>query len=732
MMQVPINIDTLPATVPQVLCVDDDEVMLLLCTTALQARGFEITQATRGEQALALLHDLRPDVVVLDAMMPGLDGFETCRRLRDLPGLHAVPVLVMTGLDDDASIQRAFDAGASDFFVKSSLWTLLAQRLRYLLRASRNRIDLEQSQARLARAQELARIGSIEWRLGQAAPMISPEAQGVLGLDAGSTASWRELLRQVAPAHRPRLAMARRTAARRGTALACDVQVLTKTAGAPRVIHLEADRALDAVGKTSGYSGIVQDVTERLMAHQKISQLANFDALTDLPNRAQILQRAERAIEHARHAQHGVALLQINLDRFRGVNDTLGHAAGDELLREVARRLRTCVRHYDAPPSGEGTPTTTQAAHRLECAGRLGGDEFAALLPEAEDAQQAQAIAQRIVEALRAPIVVGGQECFITASVGLALFPRDALNAADLLRNAAVAVSAVKAQGSNAVLHFTPKLAGKGRERLELESALHKAIERNELVLHYQPKIDVGSASMVGVEALMRWQRGKVLMPPGDFIAVAEESGLIVEMSEWALGAAARQARKWKERFDFSDAIAVNLPNRMFERTDLVDMIHDAVTRAGTAHSALSIEITETGLMKDLHGVIPTLHRLEAIGVGISIDDFGTGYSSLAYLTTLPISELKIDRSFVRDLGRQRESTAVVTAIMALAQSLRLRVVAEGVETTEQMQILARMGCAIMQGFLFSRPLPADALEDWIERVMLPKTAPWVAAAAHA
>ncbi len=716
--------DLAPAA-PRVLIVDDDEVTLLICMTALQVRGFDMQQASGGEQALRLLHKWQPEIVVLDAMMPGLDGFETCRRLRATPGFEATPVLMLTGLDDDASIQRAFDAGATDFFVKSSSWTLLAQRLRYLLRAAINRIDLEQSRARLARAQELARIGSVEWRLSASEPALSQEARQVLGVNGDQNPSWRELLRKVTPQHRSRLAQARRQAARRGAALACDVQIETGTDATPSVIHIEADGPFDATGKPFGYSGIVQDVTERLAAN-KVHHLANFDALTDLPNRTQIVQRTERAIEFAQRSQHGVALLQINLDRFKMINDTLGHAAGDELLREAARRLRSCVRHYDAPPAADAARTGVLAAYRLECVGRLGGDEFAAVLPEVSDVQHAQGIAQRMVEVLHTPILVGGQECFVSASVGVALFPRDALNAADLLRNAGVAMSSVKAQGRNAAAQFSPKLAGRGRARLELESALHKAIERNELVLHYQPKVDVSGARMVGVEALMRWQRGSTLVAPGDFIPVAEESGLIVPMSDWALGEAARQSGLWRASFGFNDPIAVNLPNRLFERDDLVDTIHAAVTRAGVPHGALAIEITETGLMKDLQGVIPTLHRLEAIGVEVSIDDFGTGYSSLAYLTTLPLSELKIDRSFVRNLGKQRESTAVVTAIMALARSLRLRVVAEGVESAAQMEILARLGCVLMQGFLFSRALPPRELEVWIEQVMRAKQAPWL------
>src|SRR6185295_15113522 len=296
-------------------------------------------------------------------------------------------------------------------------------------------------------------------------------------------------------------------------------------------------------------------------------------------------------------------------------------------------------------------------SHRtLEAVGRLGGDEFVALLPEVVDERDAERVAGRILESMREPIFVAGQECFVTASVGIAMYPRDGMSVADLLRNSDVAMYSVKSQGRNSSSVYSPQLAGRGREKLELESALHKAIERNELVLHYQPKVDVRAAKMVGAEALMRWRHNGVLVPPADFIPLAEETGLIVSFSEWAIREAARQARVWQDSFGFADSIAVNLPIRMFGRTDLVEHIHNAVTTYGVPHHAIELEITETGLMKDLQNVIPSLHRLNEIGVEISIDDFGTGYSSLAYLTTLPISELKIDRSFVRDLGMTPQS----------------------------------------------------------------------------
>jgi diguanylate cyclase (GGDEF)-like protein len=722
--------DDLPGQ-PRVLLVDDDEVNLLLTSIALRERGFSVTEATSGEQALKVLADWVPDVVVLDALMPRMDGFETCRVLRGLPGFESLPVLMLTGLDDDASITRAYEAGATDFFVKSTQWSLLAGRLRYLLRSSRTRLELERSKSKLARAQDLARMGSFDWKRGQGGPLFSLEGLRVFGLGPGDALGFRAVLRMLPAAELNGFVTILHEVLKHSSVLATDIPV-TLFDGRQRIVHVEAEPEFNEHGSLIGYTGIVQDVTDRRLAEDKIRHLANFDALTGLPNRRQLIWRTERALEHARRLNHQVALLMIDLDRFKIINDTLGHGAGDELLVEVARRLRSCVRHSDQVMESSLESMGSRSHRTLEAVGRLSGDEFVALLPEVADERDAERVATRILDLMREPIFVFGQECFVTASVGIALFPRDGVSVADLMRNADVAMYAVKAAGRNSASLYRPALAGKGREKLELESALHKAIERNELVLHYQPKIDVRGAKMVGAEALMRWQRGGVLVPPGDFIPLAEETGLIIPLSEWAIREVARQARIWQDSFGFSDSIAVNLPSRLFERTDLVEHIHNAVTTYGVPHHAIELEITETGLMKDLQNVIPSLHRLNEIGVEISIDDFGTGYSSLAYLTALPISELKIDRSFVRDLGMTPQSSAVVTAIIALARSLGLRVIAEGVENLRQMEVLHRLGCGVMQGFLFSRPQPPEDIETWLQQTVLPRKAPWIGAASDA
>jgi predicted signal transduction protein with EAL and GGDEF domain/DNA-binding response OmpR family regulator len=715
---------------PEVLLVDDDEVNLLLTAIALRERGFAITESSGGEHALQLLADWAPDIIVLDAMMPGLDGFATCRRLRATPGYENVPVLMLTGLDDDASITRAYRVGATDFFVKSNQWSLLAGRLQYLLRASHTRLELERSQAKLARAQDLARMGSFDWRRqGQpgsgGALVLSAQGLRVLGYGPGEAIRLRAILRRVPTSERRSMLRLLQGVIQHSSVLATDVPVTLRD-GRQRIIHVEAEPEFNEHGHSVGYTGIVQDVTDRRVAEDRIRHLANFDALTGLPNRRQLVWRMERSIEHARRLGHQCAFLLIDLDRFKIINDTLGHAAGDELLMEVALRLRACVRHSEQVMEGALEAVGSRAHRSLEAVGRLGGDEFIALLPEIGDEQDAQRVANRILEVMRDPVLVGGQECFVTASVGIAIFPRDGTSVIDLMRNSDVAMYSVKSQGKDAAAVYSPQLAGRGREKLELESALHKAIEREELVLHYQPKIDVRSARMVGAEALMRWQRGGQLVPPGDFIPLAEESGLIMPLSEWALREAARQARIWQDSFGFADSIAVNLPSRLFERSDLVDLIHRHTTTYGVPHRAIQLEITETGLMKDLQTVIPSLHALNAFGVEIAIDDFGTGYSSLAYLTTLPISELKIDRSFVHDLGVTPQSSAVITAIIAVARSLGLRVIGEGVENLRQMEVLHRLGCSLMQGFLFSRAIPPDDLERWLKQTVLPRKAPWI------
>ncbi|MDP1534038.1 MAG: diguanylate cyclase, partial [Rubrivivax sp.] len=412
--------DANTAEQPDVLLVDDDEVNLLLTGLALRERGFRITEAASGEQALALLADWTPDIVVLDALMPGLDGFATCRQLRATSGFENVPVLMLTGLDDDASITRAYQAGATDFFVKATQWGLLAGRLHYLLRASRTRIELERSKAKLARAQDLARMGSFDWRRSEGGLMMSPEALRVFGRGPLERVSLRGLLRMVPQDDLRALLRLLHDVLQHSSVLATDVPI-TLYDGRQRIIHVEAEPEFNDQGQTIGYTGIVQDVTDRRIAEDKIRHLANFDTLTGLPNRRQLIWRAERALEHARRSQHQFAMLLIDLDRFKIINDTLGHQAGDQLLVQVAERLTKAVRDSDV-------------------VARLGGDEFVVVLTDIDTPVDAAHVADKIVRSIGLPYLIDAEELRTSPSIGICIFPDDAGEGQDLLKKADVAM----------------------------------------------------------------------------------------------------------------------------------------------------------------------------------------------------------------------------------------------------------------------------------------------------
>ncbi|BAL95083.1 putative bifunctional diguanylate cyclase/phosphodiesterase [Rubrivivax gelatinosus] len=699
---------------PEVLLVDDDEVGLLTTAIALRERGFSIIEATRGDEALAILQERKPDLVVLDAQMPGLDGFETCARIRAMPGFERLPIVMLTGLDDEASIKHAFDVHATDFYTKDKdralNWSLLARRLEYVLRAARTTVELDRSREKLARAQQLARMGSFEWRQGSGLA-LSREALEVLKVE-GRPPALRALLRRIPRAQRlPSLRLLRdRVAQRRPLD-----QDLTLDEGL-LVVHVAGKAEEDEHKRFVGYDGFLQDITDRHRAQSQSRYHAAFDMLTELPNRREFIRRADLALEASRRhgLRHKVALLQIDLDRFKQVNDTLGHQIGDDVLREVATRLRGCIR-YHAEIDDSAIEAAGPRAHRdLETVGRVGGDEFVVLLPEITDPADAERVAQRIVLALREPLrLAGGHERLVTGSVGVAIFPEDGETVQELHRNADLAMYEAKKERDSSMV-YGPGLL----KRPMLEAALPGAAERGELELHYQPQVDVASGRLVGVEALMRWRIDGRLVMPGDFIPLAEESGDILEMSKWALREAAQQARRWQADFGFDGTIAVNLPPKLFLRNDLIDLI-DQLTAEGRSR-LLSLEITETSLMRDVVGVGPALFRLHQIGVDVSIDDFGTGYSSLSHLSGLHCAELKIDRSFVAKLGIEPTAVHIVRTIIALARHLSLRVIAEGVETEHQVELLHSLECTRMQGYYIGRPVPAAQFEHWFATVDLP------------
>ncbi len=503
--------------------------------------------------------------------------------------------------------------------------------------------------------------------------------------------SREEFMRVVHPEDAERLARDLRTMPHGG--LDQELRVL-RPDGAVRWLRIQTFPLRDAEGRIYRIAGIGEDITERKEDEQRLRQMAHYDALTDLPNRTLFNQSLRRTLEHAGERGSTTGVLFIDLDRFKVVNDTLGHAAGDELLQQVAARLVECVRVRDV-------------------IGRLGGDEFALLLPNLEAASDAGIVAAKIIEALSQPFRLRNQEVFVTASIGITIFPDDATDAATLLRFADAAMYGAKEEGRNSYRFYTAEMNARAMERLDLENALRRALERKEFLLHYQPKFDLKTQRITGLEALLRWQRPDFgLVPPADFIPVLEDTGLIVPVGEWVIGEACRQIRAWEEEGLGALGVAVNLSPRQFYQRNLGGVIAETVRAHGVDPSLLEFELTETSLMLHADKTVRILEELGALGIRFAVDDFGTGYSSLAYLKRFPIDTVKIDRTFVRDIISDPDDAAITLAVITMAHALKLRVVAEGVETSEQLGFLGLNHCDEAQGYYFAEPLAPAALSS--------------------
>jgi diguanylate cyclase (GGDEF)-like protein/PAS domain S-box-containing protein len=435
----------------------------------------------------------------------------------------------------------------------------------------------------------------------------------------------------------------------------------------------------------------VRDITVRRQTEETLRNLAYLDALTGLPNRLLFHDRLMQSIERARRSRQMLAVLVVDLDRFKLINDSLGLEKGDQVLRAVADRLNRALRRSDT-------------------VARLGGDEFM-LLAAAASAEAAAKVAQKVLDTLRPPFSVNGHELTTGASIGIALFPHDGDDADTLIKNADTALSRAKEQGRNHYQFYTNDMNATAFERLMLESRLRKALEQGELVVHYQPQLSFETGRIVGVEALVRWFHPDLgMVPPAEFIPLAEETGLIVPIGEWVLRTACRDGRRWQEMGFAPLRVAVNLSARQFQQRDLVESVGRVLEETSLPATDLELELTESVIMRDAAESVRRLRELTALGIQLAVDDFGTGYSSLGYLRTFPIRSLKIDRSFIRDIDRDPNGAAIAQAIIALASSLSLKVIAEGVETREQLDMLRGYGCQEMQGYFFCRPLPADEL----------------------
>jgi diguanylate cyclase (GGDEF)-like protein/PAS domain S-box-containing protein len=449
---------------------------------------------------------------------------------------------------------------------------------------------------------------------------------------------------------------------------------------------------------------VSRDITERQKYEEQIRYQAFHDSLTDLPNRTLFMDRLLLALAHAKRNKKMLALIFLDLDRFKLINDTLGHEIGDRLLSEAAWRIKACVREEDT-------------------VARFGGDEFTIMLPDMANAEGAAKVAEKILENARLPFTIKGHELYLSISAGIALYPNDGIDADTLLKNADTAMYLAKEKNRNNYQFYTPELNKRIHERLMIEIEMRRAIEREEFILHYQPKINVNTGEMIGVEALVRWQHPeRGLVPPVEFIPIAEETGMIVPLGEWVLRTACLQNKRWQDSGYAPVSISVNLSARQFQLQNLIEMTRRVLNETGLEAHWLELEITESIAMMNSQYTMDTLHRLKKMGIKLSIDDFGTGYSSLSLLKRFPVDKLKIDKSFVMGIGEVQDSEIIASTIIALCKSLKLDVVAEGVETEEQCKFLQKHQCSEMQGYLFSKPVSSVALESFMAKWSLSKS----------
>jgi diguanylate cyclase (GGDEF)-like protein len=680
-----------------ILVVDDDSVFSLLASETLQQAGYTVRVAGTGREALAMAAAQKPDLILLDVELPDANGFDLCRRIRTANGGADLPIVMVTGHNDTESIKRAFMVGATDFIHKPVLWQILPQRVEFILRAQDNLRSLKISeQKNRTLLQALPDILYIVDANGVLLEHITGEERAAESSLVGRT------LEEVMPAEAAQ-------AARRSMVAPIDLKSVTTC---DFEVGQRADRRCFETRLRPQADGtllvITRDITERRKAESRIKYLAYFDTLTGLPNRQLLMREMSRAIQAARKSATLIALLYLDLDRFKRINDNLGHAVGDALLKAVGQRLRQSIRPADVMtavkdvnPPGRGSVA------------RLGGDEFVVLVSGLTEESQATAVADRIRDALGEPFECGGHRFVVTPSIGIALYPKDGADIEDLLVKADMAMYKAKDQGRNGHAFYGESMAIRSLSRLELENDLRRAFEAGDFQIHYQPKVDLATGRVVGVEALLRWHHATHgWMSPEAFIPVAEESGLIVALGEWVLRETCRQLQRWAGTDLGHLTMAVNVSVQQFAREDFVESVLRTLRQFQVQPQRLELEITESLLLRNVDDTTACMKRFRAAGLTLSIDDFGTGYSSLGYLRSFPVDALKIDRSFVKDLNVKGDGGAICAAIIALARELRLRVIAEGVETLEQVEFLRAQGCDQVQGFLMSAPLPIEELES--------------------
>jgi diguanylate cyclase (GGDEF)-like protein len=678
----------------RILLVEDNDGDARLVELMLRGTfGAEVVLERGRSMADALLRVAAapPDCVVLDLGLPDATGLEALEGvLRCAP---AMAVVVLTGHADADLGLRAVEAGAQDYLVKGNGQDeTLSRAIRYALVRQQAEEALVRSQQTLADAQRIAQLGSWELDVATGRVTWSDELRRLYGFVAGTEPDMDQMAARFHPSDRASLQALLAAAMSARSAFDVDHRIIL-VEGTMRWLRSQGRFELDAHGEALRVHGTAQDITRQKLAEEALAHQALHDGLTGLPNRSLLLDRLAQALARLERSKSTLGLLFIDIDRFKLVNDSLGHVAGDQMLLAMAERLGRTLRIGDT-------------------LARFGGDEFVVLCEGLTGELEALGMADRIGEVMAQPLSWGGGELIMTVSTGIATASASHISAESLLRDADAAMYRAKESGRARSAVFAESMRARAIGRLNTEASLRTAISDGELVVHYQPVVDLPSQQLAGVEALVRWEHpDRGLLGPDQFIDVAEDTGLIVPLGAWVLREAVRQARTWQQRPGLSGLqVSVNLSARQITQVDLVDLVADVLDRSGLAPGTLCLEMTESVLMGDAPAAAKILASLKELGVGLSVDDFGTGYSSLSYLKRFPVDELKIDRSFVSGLGEDPEDSAIVRAVVRLATALNLTAVAEGVETTLQLDRLIDLGCARAQGYLFARPGTATDL----------------------
>jgi diguanylate cyclase (GGDEF)-like protein len=678
----------------QILLVDDDPFFRRTTTRTLTAAGYTVFEAETGEEALTMAVRHRPDIVLLDALMEGMSGFEVCRRLRGMKELRNPQILMVTGLEDSKSVDMAFESGASGFIVKPVNFPILLQQIKFQLRASINARELLENQEQLASAQRIAGFGFWRWDSTKDQLTFSDNLAEMLGFaENNHPVTIKDFVSLIHPEDREYVYGIITSIAEGAPLKPAEYRLLINN-HPPVTVHQETGLAPD---NRQIVLGTVQDITQQLATQQRIRQLAYTDELTGLASRAYFYKHMEDIIKAAKRRGERFALVYLDLDGFKDVNDSLGHDTGDELLKKIGRRLEIILRDTDF-------------------VARLSGDEFCILVDHVNDQYIAADVASRCLEEINKPLTLSARELRPRCSIGIAHFPEDGEDLQTLLKAADSAMYAAKAKGRHRYAFYQPELTVQAEKRLWLEQELRSAIDRDQFELHYQPQVDIVQGRLAGVEALVRWRHPDLgLVPPGDFIEVAERIGMIKSLENWVLKTACSQAAQWKQQGVPGIKIAVNISPLHFSDPELFNTVRQVLQENRMPPELLELEITES-VVQNLDGNMQMFRQLRKMGVKIAIDDFGTGYSSLASLKNLPIDCLKIDRLFIIDMMEDTDSSILLGTIIGAAQALGNTVVAEGVESREQLLVLRGIGCEIVQGFYFSKPLFPEEIPQMVRK----------------